>query len=87
MRQEKRELVEELGATWASSLDELISHEADLFCPCADGHVLTEALVSKLKVAKILGAANHQLDCDRKLIEERGIFYYDDFVVNSELQG
>ena len=84
MRGEKRVLVEELGATWASSLDELVSHKADLFCPCADGHVLTEKLVSRLSVKSILGAANHQLDCDRGFIEERGIFYYDDYIVNSE---
>ena len=61
---------------------------ADLFCPCADGHILTKANVDQLKsvgITSVLGAANHQLtdECDEKYIEDQGIMWYEDSVVNA----
>jgi glutamate dehydrogenase/leucine dehydrogenase len=51
--------------SWCPTLDALLhTTGADLFCPCADGHVLSKAVVLQLKavgVTSILGAANHQV--------------------------
>ena len=70
--------------TWCTSMKELLSYDAELFCPCADGHVLTRDLVDTLACSDhakyILGAANHQLDEDSiaAYMEAKGLVWFPD---------
>lgn len=89
--------VEDFNAK-AVSIEDIYSVEADIFAPCALGGVLNDESIPKLKFKMICGSANNQLlDQDKhgKMLNERGIIYAPDFVVNSggvinvsdELQG
>lgn len=69
----------------------------DIFAPCAAGGVLNDRTIPRLKCRMVIGAANNQLLLERhgELLEERGIRYAPDFIVNAggiiitagELQG
>ena len=48
--------------------DEIMNIEADVFCPCAMGGILTEENIPNLKFKIIIGAANNQLKA--KSVEE-----------------
>lgn len=77
--------VDDFGAT-AVGLDEIYSVEADIFAPCALGGVLNDETIPQLKVKAICGSANNQLlDIDKhgKALQDAGIVYAPDYVVNS----
>ena len=59
--------------------------ECDVFAPCARGGVLTNEVVNRLKAGIIAGAANNQLaePAVGDLIQNRGIVYAPDYVINA----
>ncbi len=80
------------------SADELYSVDADIYAPCALGATVNSKTLEQLKVKIICGSANNQLEDEKihgKMVEEKGILYAPDFVVNAggiinvyyELQG
>ena len=59
-----------------------------MYAPCALGGALDDATVGRLSAAVVCGAANNQLVREgaggsADLLQERGILYAPDFVVNS----
>jgi valine dehydrogenase (NAD+) len=64
---------------------ELITADIDVYAPCALGGALDDDTVPVLRAAIVAGAANNQLAHPgiEKLIDERGILYAPDYVVNS----
>jgi valine dehydrogenase (NAD+) len=69
----------------ADDTDALIRSDIDVYAPCALGGALNDATVPTLRAAVVCGAANNQLahaGVD-KMLEERGILYAPDYVVNS----
>jgi leucine dehydrogenase len=74
----------EVGVVTVSP-DALLTSECDVLAPCALGAVLTTQSVDRLSCAVICGAANNQLldDDAAERIEERGIVYAPDYVVNA----
>jgi leucine dehydrogenase len=87
----------ELYGVKAVSPDEILFVDCDILSPCALGDVLNAETIPKLNCEIVCGAANNQLGRaeDADLLEERGILYAPDFVVNAggltnvfeELQG
>ena len=72
--------------------------EMDIYAPCALGATLNDDSIARLKAAMVAGAANNQLkntEVHGKMLQEKGIWYGPDFVVNagglmnvySELEG
>ncbi|MFI6484979.1 Glu/Leu/Phe/Val dehydrogenase [Nonomuraea sp. NPDC050663] len=68
-----------------ASLAELVAEEIDVFAPCALGGSLDDSTVATLRARIVCGAANNQLAHPgvEKQLEERGILYAPDYVVNS----
>jgi valine dehydrogenase (NAD+) len=69
----------------AADVDTLIRANLDVFAPCALGGALDDDTVPALTAKIVCGAANNQLAHEgiEKIIEERGILYAPDYVVNS----
>jgi valine dehydrogenase (NAD+) len=69
----------------AVSPEELVTEEMDVYAPCALGAALSDTTVPLLKARVVCGAANNQLAHPgiEKLLEERGVLYAPDYVVNS----
>ncbi len=69
----------------AGSNEELVAGQLDVYAPCALGGALNEAVVERLSARIVCGAANNQLAHPgvEKLVEERGIVYAPDYVVNA----
>lgn len=67
------------------SVDEILDQDADILAPCALGGGLNDETIPKLRVELVVGAANNQLLEDRHgdMLEERGIIYAPDYVVNA----
>jgi valine dehydrogenase (NAD+) len=67
------------------STEDLVASELDVYAPCALGGALTDTVVQTLSARVVCGAANNQLAQDgvEKLLEERGILYAPDYVVNA----
>lgn len=81
--QRAKRVVEECGAT-AVAADAIYSARADIFAPCALGAVINDQTVDRLTVEIVAGAANNQLAEDRhgERLEQRGITYAPDYVIN-----
>lgn len=77
-------LAEELGATIAGT-DEILGIEADIVSPNALGAILNERSIDGLKAKVVAGGANNQLatGTEGKLLQERGILYAPDYVINA----
>jgi leucine dehydrogenase len=79
-----RRVADEVGGTVVSP-DEIMTIEADILSPNALGAILDESSIAALKVPVVAGGANNQLarpeDGDR--IQERGILYAPDYVINA----
>lgn len=73
------------GVRVVGSTEELVASPLDVYAPCALGGALTTAVVEQLSAAIVCGAANNQLAHPgvEKLLEDRGIVYAPDYVVNS----
>ncbi len=66
--------------------DEILEVDCDVFAPCALGAILNEKTIPNLKCQIVAGAANNQLENERrdgKALFERGILYAPDFVINA----
>lgn len=89
--------VNDFGAK-AVGIEEIYDVDADIFAPCALGGILNDETIPALKVKAVCGSANNQLleeDKHGELLQQRGIVYAPDYVVNcggvinvaDELQG
>jgi valine dehydrogenase (NAD+) len=67
------------------SVTELIGSDIDVYAPCALGGALNDETVPALAAKVVAGAANNQLAHPgiEKMLEERGILYAPDYVVNA----
>ncbi len=65
--------------------DALVREQLDVYAPCALGGALSDDVVEVLSAKIVCGAANNQLAHDgiEKRLEERGILYAPDYMVNS----
>jgi leucine dehydrogenase len=74
---------DEFGAQ-AVRPDEIYGAAADVFAPCALGGIINDQTLPQLKAAIVAGGANNQLAEERHgdLLDERGIVYAPDFVIN-----
>jgi len=66
--------------------DEIYDVDCDIFTPCALGGIINEDTIKRLRCKLIAGAANNQLadeKADGPRLDERGIFYVPDFVINA----
>jgi glutamate dehydrogenase/leucine dehydrogenase len=73
------------GAARCVEPAEALSVDADIFCPCALGGLLTDEVVPGLHFAIIVGAANNQL-ADPQVADAlaaAGILYIPDFLANA----
>lgn len=67
--------------------DQIMDIEADVFCPCAAGGIISEENIPKLKFQVIIGGANNQLKATSqegeirlaRMLEDRGILYQIDW--------
>jgi valine dehydrogenase (NAD+) len=71
--------------TLVDDADALVRYELDVYAPCALGGALNDDTVPALHARIVAGAANNQLAHPgiEKLLDERGILYAPDYVVNS----
>jgi len=74
----------DFGATVVKP-DEIYAVDCDIFAPCALGAIINDKTIPMLKAQIVAGAANNQLAEDRHgdVLEERGILYAPDFVINA----
>ena len=87
---ENLQAIEELALTTTGKViviakEDIYSQEADIFVPCAFGGIINDNTIAQFKVKAIVGAANNQLLNDRhgKMLQEKGILYAPDYIVNS----
>ncbi|MFP4235747.1 MAG: Glu/Leu/Phe/Val family dehydrogenase [Nitriliruptoraceae bacterium] len=77
--------VADLAGVEVVGTEEVLAVDADIVSPNALGGVLHEASITSLQARVVCGGANNQLltaaDADR--LEERGVLYAPDYVVNS----
>lgn len=83
-----QERARQIAATYEASLvhpEEIASLPVDVYCPCALGAVINDVSLPTLRCKIICGSANNQLAEDRhgRLVEERGILYAPDYIVNA----
>lgn len=66
-------------------VDAFLTHEVDIFSPCAMGAVLNDATIPALKAQIVAGGANNQLAKPEhgEMLHERGILYAPDYVINA----
>jgi valine dehydrogenase (NAD+) len=66
-------------------VDKLVEQPIDVYAPCALGGAVSDEVVGLLHAQVVCGAANNQLAHPgiEKQLEERGILYAPDYVVNS----
>lgn len=76
--------VDRFGAQ-AVGPDDVFGADVDVFVPCALGGILNDKTIPLLKCKIIAGSANNQLaePYHAKLLEERGILYAPDYLVNA----
>ena len=63
----------------------ILAQQADIIAPCATGGVLNPRTIPGIRAPIVCGAANNQLEDperDDLLLQERGILYLPDFLVN-----
>jgi len=65
--------------------DALVAADIDVYAPCALGFALDDTTVATLRAKIVAGAANNQLAHSGidKLLQDRGILYAPDYVVNA----
>lgn len=73
------------GVRVISDETELITGDIDVYAPCALGGALNDDTVPMLRAKVVCGAANNQLAHPgiEKVLEDHGILYAPDYVVNS----
>ncbi|WP_053978361.1 Glu/Leu/Phe/Val family dehydrogenase [Mangrovimonas xylaniphaga] len=73
------------GATIYTGED-IYSEAMDIYAPCALGATINDDTINRIQAKIIAGAANNQLAEERvhgKLLQERGIVYAPDFLINA----
>ena len=84
-----QERLEQVSAAYGVDIyrgQDLYAEEADIYAPCALGATINNDTIDKLKVKVIAGAANNQLATENihgPLLQERGIVYAPDFLINA----
>jgi leucine dehydrogenase len=65
--------------------EDAVTHDCDVFAPCAVGGILNATTIPMLRCKVIAGGANNQLATpqDAERLRERGIVYAPDFVINA----
>ena len=73
------------GIEVVADVDTLIRADLDVYAPCALGGALSDEVVAVLTAGIVCGGANNQLAHPgvEKLLEDRGILYAPDYVVNA----
>jgi len=68
-----------------STIEDILTTEADVLAPCALGGVLNDDTIPRLQVPIVAGGANNQLLEDRHgaALAERGVLYAPDYVINA----
>ncbi len=94
---ERVKMAEQDFGAQAVQPEDIYDVPCDIYAPCALGGTLNDITIPRIKAKVIAGSANNQLKEERhgKLLQERGIVYAPDFVINSggvinvseELQG
>jgi len=76
--------IQDFNAT-AVEPDDIYSVDCDIYSPCALGGIINDETLKHLKAKVIAGSANNQLLEDRHgdIIQEKGIIYAPDYVINS----
>ena len=69
----------------AASRADLITGDIDVYAPCALGGAIDDATVESLRAKVVCGGANNQLAYPQasKLLDDRGIVYAPDYLVNA----
>jgi len=64
---------------------EILGVDADVFSPCAIGHVLNAQSIDRLRAPIIAGCANNQLSQDfiAEILRQRGVLYAPDYIINA----
>ncbi len=80
----KGTLADELGARWVEP-ETALGMDVEILVPAALGGMFTQSSIESLRCSAIVGPANNQLadDSVASLLEERGILWAPDFVVNA----
>ena len=78
-------LAEHPSVSAVADTDALVTGHLDVYAPCALGGALSDDVVGRLSARIVCGAANNQLAHEgiEKLLEERGILYAPDYMVNA----
>ncbi len=73
------------GVEVAEDTDALVGSDLDVYAPCALGAALDDWTVPRLRAKAVCGGANNQLAHAgiEKVLQDRGILYAPDYVVNS----
>lgn len=80
-----KEVHKETGASVFTGSD-FYGEEMDIYAPCALGATINDASLAKLKCSIIAGAANNQLEDEKKhgqALLDAGIVYAPDFLINA----
>lgn len=80
-----QKIIDEFGAIPVEG-DAIYSQEVDVYAPCALGATVNDKTLSMLKCPIIAGAANNQLEDEKKHgaeLKKRGIIYAPDYVINA----
>jgi leucine dehydrogenase len=66
-------------------VDEILAVKCDILAPCALGGVINDRTIGQFRCKAIAGSANNQIlkDQDAISLQERGILYAPDFVINA----
>ena len=69
----------------ACPADDILSVPCDILAPCALGGIINPQTIENLRCRGIAGSANNQLlnDNDADLLQQKGILYAPDFVINA----
>ena len=65
-------------------INDSITCDADIICPCAYGNVINNKNVNKIKAKFIIGGANNQLESEKldKILSNNNIIYIPDILAN-----
>ena len=84
-----QERLEEVRSKYGVSIyagNDIYSEAMDIYAPCALGATINDDTIYKLQAKVVAGAANNQLAEEikhGKLLQERGIVYAPDFLINA----
>jgi leucine dehydrogenase len=86
INQERLEAVQQKYGAKIYTGSDLYTADVDIYAPCALGATVNDETIGKLKAQVIAGAANNQLENEAKhgkLLQEKGIVYAPDFLINA----